>query len=126
ARGQRPCSAMTGAYCTARADLPEEVCHRLLRRTGADVDEAAPPAWRWHGHRVLDVDGSTFTMADTPANQAEYPQMASQRRGCGFPIARIVVVFSLAVGTVLDATLGKYRGKQTGENSLFRTLHPLL
>jgi hypothetical protein len=24
------------------------------------------------GHRVLDVDGSTITMADTEANQAEY------------------------------------------------------
>ncbi len=126
ARGLTSCSAKTGAYCSAREDLPEEVCHRLMRQTGRDVDAAAPPAWRWHGHRVLDVDGSTFTMADTPANQAEYPQMASQRRGCGFPIARLVVVFSLAVGTVLEAALGKYQGKQTGENSLFRTLHPLL
>ena len=59
-------------------------------------------------------------------NQAEYPQVPGQRRGCGFPIARIVVVFSLAVGTVLDAAIGKYQGKQTGENSLFRTLHGLL
>jgi hypothetical protein len=126
ARGLAPCSAKTGAYCTARDGLPEEVCRRLVRQTGAEADQAAPPAWCWHGHRVLDVDGSTFTMADTPENQAEYPQMASQRRGCGFPIARIVVVFSLAVGTVLDAALGKYQGKQTGENSLFRTLHPLL
>jgi len=90
------------------------------------VDEEAPAEWRWLAHRVLDVDGSTLTMPDTPANQAEYPQMSSQRPGCGFPIARIVVVFSLAVGTVLDAALGKYQGKQTGENSLFRTLHPLL
>jgi hypothetical protein len=49
-----------------------------------------------------------------------------QRRGCGFPIARIVVVFSLAVGTVLEAAVGKYQGKQTGENSLFRTLHGML
>jgi hypothetical protein len=72
------------------------------------------------------VDGSTTTMADTPANQAEYPQQPGQKRGCGFPIARIVVVFSLAVGTVLEAALGKYQGKETGENSLFRTLHPLL
>jgi hypothetical protein len=75
---------------------------------------------------VLDVDGSTMTMPDTRANQAEYPQPSSQKRGCGFPIARIVVVFSLAVGTVLDAAIGPYRGKQTGENSLFRTLHGLL
>jgi hypothetical protein len=120
------CSAKTGAYCTAREDLPEEACSRLMRETGRAVDEAAPREWRWHGHRVLDVDGSTFTMPDTPENQAEYPQVPGQRRGCGFPIARIVVVFSLAVGTVLDAAIGKYQGKLTGENSLFRTLHPLL
>ena len=126
ARGLKACSAETGAYCTARDDLPEEACSQLVRETGRQVDDEAPPEWRWLGHRVLDVDGSTFTMPDTPENQAEYPQMASQRRGCGFPIARIVVVFSLAVGTVLDAAIGKYQGKQTGENSLFRTLHDVL
>jgi hypothetical protein len=125
-RGLRPCSAETGAYCTAREGLPEEVCSQLMRDTGRRVDEEAPDKWRWLGHRVLDVDGSTMTMPDTRANQAEYPQPSSQKRGCGFPIARIVVVFSLAVGTVLDAAIGPYRGKQTGENSLFRTLHGLL
>jgi hypothetical protein len=71
----------------------------------------------------VDVDGSTNTMADTPENQAEYPQQRRQKRGCGFPIMRVVVVFSLAVGTVLDVAIGKYKGKKTGENSLFRTLH---
>jgi putative transposase len=126
ASGLQPCSADTGTYCTAREDLPEEACSRLVRETGREVDETAPQEWRWLGRRVLDVDGSTITMPDTAANQAEYPQMASQRRGCGFPIARIVVVFSLAVGTALDAAIGKYQGKQTGENSLFRTLHDLL
>jgi hypothetical protein len=126
AQGRSACSARTGAYCTARDAVPEEACSQLLRETGRQVEEEAPPQWRWLGHRVLDVDGSTFTMPDTPENQAEYPQLASQRRDCGFPIARIVVVFSLAVGTVLSAALGKYQGKQTGENSLFRTLHSLL
>lgn len=126
ANGQRPCSADTGAYCTARENIPEEACRRLLRETGRDVDEEAPPAWRWNGRRVLNVDGSTVTMADTAANQQEYPQVSGQQPGCGFPSARIVVVFSLAVGTVLEAAIGQYKGKQTGENSLFRTLHDLL
>ena len=126
ARGLSPCSAKTGAYCTARERLPEEACLQLARDTGRQVDEEAPEEWLWHGRRVLDVDGSTFTMPDTPENQAEYPQVPGQLPGCGFPIARIVVVFSLAVGTVLDAALGKYQGKQTGENSLFRTLHGML
>jgi hypothetical protein len=126
ARGLRPCSADTGAYCTARDGLPEEACSRLMRETGREVDDEAPRQWRWLGRRVLDVDGSTITMPDTEANQGEYPQVAGQKPGCGFPIARIVVVFSLAVGTVLDAAIGKYEGKQTGENSLFRTLHDVL
>lgn len=126
AQGLRPCSSDTGAYCTARDALPEETCRRLAQDTGRQADEEAPAAWRWLGHRVLDVDGSTLTMPDTPENQAEYPQQSGQKPGCGFPIARIVVVFSLATGTVLDAAIGKYRGKQTGENSLFRTLHDIL
>lgn len=124
--GKRPCSAETGAYCTAREDIPEEACRQLMRETGQDVEDEAPPEWQWKGHRVLNVDGSTITMTDTPENQQEYPQQSTQTPGCGFPIARILVVFSLAVGTVLDAAIGKYQGKQTGENSLFRTLHDLL
>lgn len=125
-RGMRACSAETGAYCTARGQLPEEACSQLARETGRQLDEAAPPEWRWLGRRVLAVDGSTVTMPDTAANQAEYPQQSSQARGCGFPIARILVIFSLAVGAVLDAAIGKYQGKQTGENSMFRTLHDTL
>jgi hypothetical protein len=46
-----------------------------------------------------------------------------QKPGCGFPIARIVVVFSLAVGSVVESVMGQYKGKLTGENSLLRTLH---
>lgn len=126
AQGKKPCSAETGAYCTARERVPEEACLQLARDTGRRVDDEAPAAWRWLGRRVLDVDGSTITMPDTPENQTEYPQAPGQRRGCGFPIARIVVVFSLAVGTVLDVAIGRYQGKQTGENSLFRTLYDVL
>lgn len=126
ARGERPPSADTGAYTTARGKIPEEVCQTLARETGREVDDEAKPEWRWLGHRVVATDGSAVTMADTEENRAEYPQVPGQKPGCGFPIARIVVVFSLAVGTVLDAAIGKYRGKQTGENSMFRKLHDLL
>jgi hypothetical protein len=126
ARGLHPCSARTGAYCTARDDLPEPVCRELMHQTAADLEREAPREWLWHERRVRVIDGSTITMPDTPENQAEYSQLKSQKPGCGFPIARIVVVFSLAVGTVLEAALGKYEGKQTGENSLFRGLHDRL
>jgi putative transposase len=126
ARGQRPCSAETGAYCTARNDLPEEALHALVRGTGKQIEDETPETWLWHGRRIRVADGSTITMPDTPENQAAYPQQKSQKPGCGFPIARILVVFSLSVGTVLEAAIGQYQGKQTGENSLFRQLYPTL
>jgi len=77
----KPCSANTGGYCTARDKLPEQVCHDLARSVGHQVDEEAPDSWRWLGRRVLPVDGSTLTMADTSDNQAEYPptERPSQR-----------------------------------------------
>lgn len=125
-RGQPACSAETGGYCTARDHLPEAVCRQLLRQTGAALDQKAPAEWLWQGRRVKVTDGATITMPDTKKNQAEYPQPSSQKPGCGFPMARIVVVFSLVVGTVLDAAIGRYAGKRTGENSLFRTLHDCL
>ena len=125
-QGQKPCSADTGAYCTARADLPEEVLHALVRETGKEIEDRSPEGWLWHGRKVRVVDGSTVTMPDTPENQAAYPQQKSQKPGCGFPIARILVIFSLSVGTVLEAAIGKYQGKQTGENSLLRGLYGAL
>ena len=124
--GLKPCSADTGAYCTARNDLPEDVLHELMRGTGKQVEDESPETWLWHRRKVRVVDGSTITMPDTPANQAAYPQQKSQKPGCGFPLARILVIFSLSAGTVLEAAIGKYKGKQTGENSLFRELHATL
>ena len=126
AQGLSPCSAETGAYCTARADLPEEALHGLVRESGKQVEDESPEAWLWHGRKVRVVDGSTITMPDTPENQAAYPQQKTQKPGCGFPIARILAIFSLAAGTVLEAAIGKYQGKQTGENSLFRRLYGTL
>jgi hypothetical protein len=126
ARGQAPCAAATGAYRLARDKLPEAVGQQLLQETGRLPERTTPAEWRWHNRRVLVADGTTVTLPDTPENQAEYPQLTSQAAGCGFPIVRLVVVFSLAVGTVLEMALGRYQGKRTGENSLLRTLRDRL
>jgi len=121
-----PCSADTSAYCKARGRLPEAVLARLVRQTGQRASDDRPSGWRWAGRVVKVVDGTTVSMPDTPANQQAFPQSRAQKAGVGFPLARMVVLFSLAVGTALDAAFGPYRGKQTGELSLFRQLHDRL
>jgi hypothetical protein len=94
----------------------------LARQTGQELDRAAPDAWLWKGRHVIIVDGSTAEMSDTPQNQAAYPQSRAQRPGLGFPMLRLVVLISLAVGTVLECAVGPCRGKKTGEQNLFRQL----
>jgi hypothetical protein len=121
-RGQAIDDEDTGPYCKARARIPESVPSRLMRSLGRKLHEAAPVEWLWCGRRVKVVDGTTVSLPDTAANQSEYPQSRAQKPGLGFPIARMVVVFCLATGAVLEAAIGKYQGKQTGENALFRRL----
>jgi hypothetical protein len=123
AEGLPPCSPDTGGYCKARQRLTETLLHRLVRDTGDGLQEGAPEAWLFHGRKVTLVDGSTVSMPDTPENQAEYPQHGNQEPGCGFPIARVVVLIALATGAVLDAAVGPRKGKLSGESTLLRGLH---
>lgn len=126
AEGLPDCSDDTGAYCRARARLPEELPHQLVRQTGRAEMEKADKQWLWKGRRVKVVDGTGLSMPDTPENQKGYPQPAEIEPGVGFPLLRLVVVFCLSVGTVLDAAMAKWSGKGTGEVSLFRQLDDVL
>jgi hypothetical protein len=120
ANGKPPCSLDTNSYCTARQRVPERVYSELARETGQELHREALPQWLWKGRRVVIVDGSTASMADTENNQAAYPQSTNQTPGLGFPLLRFVVLLSLSVGTVLECAMGSCHGKKTGEQSLFR------
>ena len=120
--GLPPVTDDTSSYCEARQRFPEEVVWKLARCSGQSIHENAEAEWLFAGRPVKLIDGSTVIMPDTEANQAEYPQSRSQKPGLGFPIARILVIISLAVGTVLDAAMGPYQGKQSSELGLFRQI----
>lgn len=126
ALGQEPPSGNTGTYCRARAKLSVLVIRRLAREVADGCERKVPEEWLWQGRHVKLVDGSTVSMPDTEANQAAYPQSTSQEPGLGFPIARIVVLLSLATGMACDLAIGPYAGKETGETALLRELLPRL
>jgi hypothetical protein len=115
-------SASTGGYCKARAKLPERFVRRLATSVATAVEDQAPDAWRWHGRRVILVDGFEVTLEDTKANQKAYPQPSSQKPGLGFPMIRVVVLLAFATAVVLDAAYGPHQGKESGEPALFRQL----
>lgn len=105
AKGWPMPSSSTSAYCQARAKLDESMLAGIATQTGAQLEHLARAA-RWKQRRVIVVDGSGISMPDTPANQAQWPQSASQKPGCGFPQARICACFCLATGAVLSHRLG--------------------
>ena len=96
-------SSNTGAYCKARQRLPEAVIKHLLKQSAAGLEVQVEQAELWCARAVKVLDGSAILMSDTRANQKAYPQHSNQAEGCGFPIAQLVVVFSLTTGVVLDA-----------------------
>src|SRR4051795_9218963 len=51
-RGQRPCSAETGAYCQARQRLPESFFADVARSVGRRLDDQSDRRWLWKGRRV--------------------------------------------------------------------------
>ena len=120
--GQGRCSANASSYSQARQRLPEEFYSKLARDIGYELDATSPLAWLWKERHVKIVDGTTVTMPDTEANQKAYPQRNNQKNGVGFPIVRITALFSLSVGTILDAEMTATKGKKTGENTSFRKL----
>lgn len=113
----------TGDYCKARAKLSEAALQELSREVAEELEQAAEDRWLWKGqHHAKLIDGFTLTMPDTPENQARYPQQKAQQPGVGQPIARAVAIVSLATACVMDLALGPYRGKETGETALLRSL----
>jgi len=122
ALGKEICASNSGAYCRARAKLSEAAIHRLACNVADECERQAPEDWLWCGRHVYIGDGTTLSLPDTRENQARYPQPQSQKPGLGFPLVRLVVLFSLATGLLRDAALGPYSGKETGEPALLREL----
>lgn len=96
--------ADTGAYCKARQRLSEAVLNRLYRQVAQPLEADLPPERLWRGRHVYLVDGTTLLLPDTPENQAAYPQHPNQKEGCGFPLTKLVAIFSLLTGAVKEAT----------------------
>lgn len=118
-RETKRASADNSAYCQARKRLPVAFLQRLAEQTAERLEGRVKLEHLWMGRRVKVVDGSSLSMPDTAANQEAYPQPKGQKRGCGFPVMRLVVVFSLATGVMVRLARGPLR---QSERALFQGL----
>ena len=123
AEGEKIPSEDNSGYCQARVRLPENWVKKLVQKTGQNLQKEVKKEKLWCGRHVKVFDGSTVSMPDTKKNQSDYPQPSSQKEGCGFPLAKLGVLFSIATGAVIDLVIDVYR---THDVKLARSLYQFL
>jgi len=89
------------AYCEARMRLPLALFQELLEHVCDALFPEVHNTGRWRGHRTWLLDGSSFSMPDTPVLQAHFGQPSQQKKGCGFPVAHLLVLFHAGTGLLL-------------------------
>lgn len=115
-RGLKMPSSSTASYCTARKKLDKNTLYQIFKHT-AHWASNTPASGILNSRRVIVVDGTGISMPDTAANQSVWPQLSSQKAGCGFPTGRVCAYFSLENGGMLSYAIGN---KKCHELPLFR------
>jgi hypothetical protein len=116
-------SFTAAAYCKARMRVKLEALCLLLQRCVNELHQETFETARWLGHRVFHVDGSSFSMPDTPQLQAYFGQPGQQQPGCGFPVAHWLVLLHAGTGMITKMLAAPLR---THDMSGVSELHPEL
>jgi len=116
-------SFTAAAYCRARMRVSLEAICLLLERCVEQLQQDPFDTARWLGHRVFYVDGSSFSMPDTPQLQAHFGQSGGQKPGCGFPTAHWLALLHAGTGMITKMLAAPLR---THDMSGVTELHPEL
>ncbi|MBT3191421.1 MAG: transposase [Verrucomicrobia bacterium] len=122
-KGRAVPSSKPGAYSKARKRLPMNVLISIFEGMCSRISGCVSTSMLWHGRHVKVVDGTGLSAADTPANQAQWPQSSNMKSGCGFPELKLTGLFCLHSGTLLGWEEGN---KHDHETRLWRKLWDLL
>jgi hypothetical protein len=122
--GMKIISMNTAALTKAKKRLNETTLSNIAKTIGLANDKVGN--WKWQKKDVYLIDGTVLNLEDTERNKSEYPLNFTQSRSIGMPKLRMLGVFSLGSGSLIDAEIGGYIGKGQGETTLLRSLLPRL
>jgi hypothetical protein len=92
--------------------------HRVCR---ALADPTQDPTAFYNGRRLLAIDGTTFTVADTEQNSKTFGRAKNQHGQSGYPLMRVVALCELGTHTLLHWVTRSFRvGEQTLAARLWR------
>ena len=93
-------TASAAAYCKARRRLPLALLQHLLGKA-ADAMVGQLPSGNWCGLRPFLIDCSSTITPDTPALDKFFGHPTGQKKGCGFPVAKVLGVFDAFSGLMV-------------------------
>lgn len=94
----------------------------LLRGPAAGV---CVPGTRWYGLLVCAIDGTTMTVADSPANLRRFRKHRCNHGGSGYPQLRLTTLLACGTRTVIDAVFSSTTsGELAHAVTLTRALRP--
>jgi hypothetical protein len=96
----------SSAYCQSRRLIPLELFRRIYTHLAQNAWTQTAPASLLQGRRLKALDGTSVRLADTPANQRDFPQASNQKPGTGFPVMKIATLFCVASGAILAHATG--------------------
>src|SRR5437868_7816948 len=116
----RPRVPSDPALCQARRRLGwKPVWWVRTRLVGWPADPARDPTAFYRGRRLVGMDGTTFTAADTPANARTFGRAGNQYRPSGYPVVRAAALCELGTRALVRWVARPYR---RGERTLFARL----
>ena len=90
-------------YCQARRRLPLKVLEALLAKSASAMQQKCRDTQaRWCGLRAYLVDGSSTMAPDTPSSQKAFGQPCGCKKGCGFPVPKLLGLFDAFTGLIIN------------------------
>jgi hypothetical protein len=113
------------AFTKARRRLGVAPLRDLFRDVAAARAAAGTPGAFYRGWRLMGIDGTTFDMPDTPANERVFGRGGNQRSPNAFPQVRVLALCELGTHALCDVAFRPVRGsEQEMVPHLARSLRP--
>ena len=103
------------AFCQARARLPLAAYQAVLRGLNDALLPDTKAQGTWRGHRTFLVDGSSFSMPDTPELRSRFGTSGRAKPGCSFPVARFLALLHAGTGLLLEVIAAPLRAHEMAD-----------
>src|SRR5690625_4974909 len=95
-----------GALAQARRRVGHAPLRWLVDLLRGPAPGIATPGAHWRGLLACAIDGTTMSVADSPANLRTYAKQRCNSGGAGYPALRMLALLCCGTRTLIDAVYG--------------------